>query len=523
MRRLTLYLRTLAEPGAPAAGTIAVQPEDRSLSPALLKVASTPVATPLAAAKPQPSSLGLDTSKCVPALLRWVWSCSVGADIELKGVPAGASVDTSALKTELGADTGGTADVSVVVPEGATADKQGVVDAEVKATDITKSRKYSGDLMLDPDEKESPKLSVTVTVRDLILFPILMVLAGVGFAYLLIYLKERARPRQVLRGALSKVAERYAKSKAARSGDYFPYGLGELFPDTWTAKPSCPAAQNASKAVKYWCEIRNADAARMASLETDVQDLDKHVTLWEEAGAAADELRGSKAKLQSAVPGTNRPAVEVRADELLADAPRPQTLAAATDRVTALKTQREAVERWLIGWLLYEKAGEVFEGLGLPGRGLSQTEMDRRNQCNPDSVKDSALWDAADLEQLTDSGAVQQLRACYRELLSIDAAHPPGLVSAQAAGEPEPVPPTPTGPTPIPVSQQIADDVKQRDWIISLLAVIPVIGVYLFGFYGDGAFGAWWEYAAAFFAGAAGEVAINFHLLPGWRSPTDVA
>jgi hypothetical protein len=485
----------------------------------------------LAKLRIEPQAITIVAPSCLPAVLRWIQSCHGHADVGLEDIGAAApplKAGFSVAHTRLSGNLGGSANVSLKTQDAVPVVVGGHAEGRAQADHITRSGTYIGDLATDPTDQNSPKLSATVKARDLWLFPFAAVLFGAWIGWLFVRHREKSRPRAILQATLSKAVERHQKDlKDADPNSPPPYPLDPLVPSgAWN--PPCPPQDNATEAERIFCDIGGAQTQEeFKDLQTRVDDIAAQVALWPEAVMASAELRQATADLPT---GT-----EIRAacDRLVARTSTPADRDAATARITALREQREAALLWQRASTLETTTQTLWNELTSVSEQLPLWQRRLLVENHPRAVGAAYLDPAATLVDMNSMRPEQRLRECLYVLTELLLVHP-----SEVAEQLEPIklaylnapmleqderPPSliaapPAVTASVPRSEQILHGVRVRDrwefWFTFLITAL----VFFITIYPDDTFGSVWQYVAAVAAGAGGQIAFNWQLLPWFRS-----
>ena len=389
---------------------------------------------------------------------------------------------------------------------------------------------YSGPIELDPGTDDGPTIELTANVSHPPIWPLLAVVAGVLAAFAVALARDYWRPRELLILNLRRAGELYAQrdeSCPADPGqDNWMTGAFRLNAEGRLAP--FDSEQNAF-GDKAYAEIQAAgDGDGLATAEARVRDLDSLVRLWQDECAAAGDLRSAVDAHAKDLP---EPAVITTANELLDreqpiewDASGGRTLTAqATGYVTELRDQASAIALYDEARTWYKRAQDAWTHLdeGSKDRARQIDPIDPETQWNIDRDKHDTLteWHSADVDLV-----MARKLALYRAL--------------------------PVTPVPGPVGAEIApDEVLAEAWVERTRSALPdrhrvearpaatilrdlksfdiryfvvialvAMAVYFVTIYPDGNFGSRWQYLTAFLAGLAGTVAIDWLLLPWFRS-----
>jgi hypothetical protein len=472
---------------------------------------------PFAAAEPVPASKTITLSRSLPSLLQqsngcwWFWPPSTASDWSVRvdgvgNVPAGVPIAEPA--TYLTSDRGGSLPISL------SRDPNSGGRLEVGCAD--RAGVYKGTLAFDPDSETAKSLDLTVNVQDLFVWPLLVALAGSYVVWRYKDRTDRTRPKRVLRIAIEDARKRYISAH--------PAGTPGLLDSVFDGGVALPDGRGAA-----------ADLYRLIGTARTKEELDDSTTATKDLITLVD-----LAPAIEAVRGELRKQIEEGPLAALSDATPIRTAGAglwardsldsldeATDHLAALKSQVEANVEWLRAFELCRLVQARYASLPQP---IPPTIADRVLLADPRAIRAAYLRPATSLDDLTEPSVIEMLR---ERLVIIEAArlaatpkvppppHPADAPHPAAVDELVPsilaqiqMPFLPSGSTPEHKLAwlRIGDSVE-----FVVVAVIAAL-VFLQSAYVDKAFGTSWQYVAAFATGAGGTIAINFALLPWYRS-----
>lgn len=399
----------------------------------------------------------------------------------------------------------------------------------VKVLSATRTGTYSGSVQLDPDIEDGPTAEATVNVTHHWFWAFLAVLTGLAAAGLWTWLRDRERPKKMLRLHLRRAGTRYAigrqRCPEPAGGDWmssaFRLEAGKLGKSTTTGAHFGDKTLAAIEA--------GGDPDLLDDAEARVRDITELVRVWLDGCGVVPELRSLVDTHKTADEGA---AVFVRAEELL-EVTRPlewkeieETSLAeqATDFVNQRRDQAAAIK-------LYAEAREWKEKAAGLWKRLTRQEQDdvgKVDPTDPDSDWDTAVadlktrqeWEAADVDQ-----RMARRFAHYSAVLSrrdernarMLRRPPPIAVDAAVA----------RSRTQIELGHRVVEsrspdailreiqtlDLVYFGWVASLAILI-----YFLTLFPDAAFGEPTDYLTAFLAAASGALVIDWALLPWFRS-----
>ena len=188
-----------------------------------------------------------------------------------------------------------------------------------------------------------------------------------------------------------------------------------------------------------------------------------------------------------------------------------------------LTEQVQAASLWADCWRLYLQLVPLFEELTNRGDGaLKDWEMPDLWAANPAVICEVYLWP---VETRADFDQFQTLERCTRRggpsWRHTNATSRVDGIAVQAAAAQFALravaPAAVAGPT--TAAEQLAS-IRSHDLIDFWITFGITVVAFLLVTYPDKSFGLWWQYLAAAIAGATGQVAIAWKLLPWYRSYT---
>ena len=271
---------------AVAAGKLVARAPGQKIKPATMTV--NPVLSPpwsWQGAVVEPAAITINHTNRVPRLLasvaRWVGvSDDDGKTVTVRGISADTlgSANQGAI---LSSSTGGTAKVVLDPKQNPASPATGILRVE----QISGVGKYEGNLLLDPEASNSPKLAVTVNARDFILWPLLTLIAGVLVAWAALWYRETHRPKELL---LSRIKEIHKANEQNIPDEEEPaplYRYDKLFPEDRSDYQGgwfrCKVPENSPWAKRLYCEvIASHSKEEFEDLQKQVNDLAARVDLW---------------------------------------------------------------------------------------------------------------------------------------------------------------------------------------------------------------------------------------------------
>lgn len=456
--------------------------------------------------------------------------------VRLSSAPGADEVRTVRLMS----DTGGSLLVTLEPAGETTRGKVGEATADwrVRAGDIERSGKYTGELVLAPAASGAPQvaLPITVNAQDLILWPWATLGLGVIAAWLFSKRRDQSRPPGVLLAAIMRIDERYRDIRRGTSDDPDcppPCTYESVFPSRGAGYPTAAACRALSlaaraaltEAERLYCDIQTAGTnEELEERRTAVNDLAARVADWKPTRDAARDLcEALKTAEREIVDGADVP-ILATSRELLRPA-SPRSAAEAEALLERLASQAEAVARYITGWRLVVEARLPYAALFARRDEFTPDERARLVQNDPDEAYRTWLRPARTLEDVVAGDSIPRLRELRRFLRNLDKAYP----APQLAGEPpvEPAGMMP-GEFPLPPSiaatrdrrdaEEIIGSVRRDDRIEFVFTAVVLSLAFILTQYTGKNFGSWEQYLTVFLAGAAGTTAINWALLPWYRS-----
>jgi hypothetical protein len=463
-------------------------------------------------------------------------------------------------RDRLSSETGGTLKLSL-----SDADKQGATtEATIKATDITATGNYEGDLTLDPDAESPQAIPVTVRVQDLWMWPLAVLLLGVAAGYGLSKWYDRYRARELLRSALAGARDDYNAARGQIPAGC-QYTLGEAFPSdppSWGHKLGIPQLQarisNCDQlnveAERLYCEIGKARSQEeLDEVSKKVTDLVQRVAAWPDVCNAAQELLDALDKLEE-LDGLADPEdlALYRADkELLPNNPTPITNASnASSLLTRLADQTGATKAFIQEvWPLRARVRSLFEALEPYADDMDNEDRNKLHSNAPSSLDATFVYRAESPEGVEETVGILvdaqrdllELGSEYRDApirirrdvldeqrlrVTVDGKHfrvldpnsarpwvgvraafidvPDRLYRAAGAEDRS--------------SEQIIASLRKHDLFVSVVTALLAAAAYLLTIYPDQGFGSPGQYVAAFISGATGQVVIDSTIAPWFRS-----
>jgi hypothetical protein len=464
-----------------------------------------------ASAAVQPADITVTATRSLPWILRWDDRCwtwplpgseSLRVRITKLGSAPAAGTTVRWPETILGSDTGGRLYARLGTPAGYP---EGEARLELGCPD--RAGTYSGAIPFDVGNDDASSLSLTIKVQDLFIYPLLAVFAGAGVTYWLRRRSDDTRPKAVLQAELEDSRKRYAEARKEYSNA--DRGILDAIFDPLSELPA-----GHGEAATLFGQITNA-----ATKEELDELADKTADLLK-AGDLSDALATARSSLLTQLDGdlASIPAAEAlrKAGTDVLGSTTIKSSSDADAHLNAVGEQAEANTYWLRAFALYGVALDRYRALPAS---LPSWIDDRARLANPIAVREGYLRPATSLKDLEGPDVLGMVR---ERLGIIEVAH--------AAGPP------PSGPTPTAASlanllsaiqlprmpdRQTPDRrlewLRLGDaiefWIVAVIAAAAFLGTAYVG----QAFGSGWQYLAAFVAGAAGTLAVNFTLLPWYR------
>lgn len=492
-----------------------------SAGPATLALSAKSVPAAAEGARVDPSAVTMTATRLWPSLLAWSCDCWLG--LPGYGAPRYTVTYSGLGKTgplpkaewvDLSSDTGGRLNVRQEGPSGGST----VANASIVLGAADRAGKYSGSLSLDPTIDKSPAIALTVNVQDLFVWPLLVLVLGAGVGWWLGRRRDRGRPKDILVLELAKIRDRYVSAAVGSSAGHLRW-LPSAFSIPKDGKGPGFDPQGLSLGDLLYRRIRGARTldeltGEIARAVTDVGTL---VDEWMAAGAAADALQGRVALHRPFDPSAG---VFAEADDLLGRTEPLADLAAATEFHQKLSDQSEAVETFVAARAVYRDAASSWAT-------LTDQERDalRLKSMDPTVYWEETVRPARTLEELQSSGAVARLRDMDLAIANELARGRRGrmeLVGPAVGAEPLERVEGPIRAIVGPVDRRspaaIELEIERRDLFdFGIVAAVTTL-VFFLSIYVDKNFGGGWQYLAAFLAGASSELAINWKLLPWYRS-----
>jgi hypothetical protein len=524
IRTLPIRLTLASTPTQPYEAKLIIATGEAGVRGMTIKLtAALPSASRWSNAYLDPPKLALTTNLCHPKLLNWDCAPPSPQTLKVEGLTPGRPYTKGEVISEANtqADNGGRADVTLRAGEdiSATASTGQLI---VDVNHVTRDGSYSITLPTAPGVDKAPTLTTDITARAFFLWPLLALSAGAIVAFLLLQRREQSRPKQILEYALKAAASRYddARSRAANLAQ--PYTMSDVFPegDDWTNKQSSDR-----EAVKLFRQIHDADSK---------EKLDAHGSKVAGVVAAADgwlpTCRRAQALKEAVdkVRGTNgSKKIADASDALLAARKPPEDAAALAKYQRDLDDQTEAVERWAGLDELLTRAQDLYtEVLKRPK--LGKEDRAHLAQIPPQALRDEYLADLSNLQQLNASQLDALTREHLRVLKALEIATDPNVDTDETRGGALSVfgavaVAAPSVPTSLPAAASwSAEDLlativrgDRAEFSISFFIATLAFFVVL---YPKTTFGSVWDYLAAFAAGAAGQLVVNWQLLPWYRA-----
>jgi hypothetical protein len=401
----------------------------------------------------------------------------------------------------------------------------------IQVADPGEPGKYSGDIPVAVDTKDTPTIPTTVHVQDHLLWPALAILVGAVAAYLVVPKRDQARSRDVLDARLVEIFEETGDRSCRFPLKAFPVPAarqaGDVDRPLWPAIPTDPLTPAEQLHIDIFAATTQE---RLGDLAKKVDDLAEVVAQWKLACKRHAELTVLFAALtqpRGTMPDDAPIAAATRT--LLARTDPFLEKSAATEVAAALKDQADALKLWIRASSVLTHARAIWNALDSRDLPLDARAILDRN--NPAALTEGYLSPATDLETIRRLQPERRAREMFVVLRSLEeslrvdriegdesmigaaaavvGAAEAEVEAAQAAAPADLAPPVP--------SREIRDRIARQDWL-QLLAVTGAAAViYLGTLYPGHDFGSPWHYTTAVLAGMTGAVAIKWDLLPWAR------
>ncbi len=498
-----------------------------------------------------PSAVTLEATRLWPSFLanRAAYSESLPIAILRASLGPAPSPGVPAAVGHAGSDTGGSLELMLVsngeIPTDAIPQLNGMLHAE----DISVAGRYEAAMPIAPGFPDGPVLTVTVLVQDLFIWPLLALLLGGALAWWLIRRSDVERPREVLRAELRDAGERYGKLVNNLIVERCPYRLANAFPATlpWQDAGATTAEtlrREISKAGNQ--ETLDAVAAKVADLAQSVDALaalcdarKRLATQFESFSVEALKIAGefpvlAEPSLTSEFPGMSTadlmaypnaglvPMITSSRTMLAPDAVELDTVTNIRKGAVDMKAQAEGVVQWLRAWKLLGAAQSAYEGIDL-GR-LTPEQRDALAMRDPVAFGKTSLYPTTDRNGLDQANVITKLREAWtlaegyrRSQGTSDAVLIAGSKVVQASAGQGAV--VASALEDYRSAAQIRADIERRDTFDFFMTTLLTALAYLLTLYiGKNFGGSPLDYLSAFSAGAAGQMVINWKLLPWYRS-----
>jgi hypothetical protein len=397
----------------------------------------------------------------------------------------------------------------------------------IAATDISRHGKYTGDLTLDPEAEEPKSLSTTLNVHDLILWPLLFLLAGSAFATVIVKRHDISRGRGLIQKTIKESVDPYLAARARNAQQPAPdsanrFYLNELVPTDrlpYPDKDSC-GASNLTEVERLYCLTHKPDSDEaLGDLVASVEETTARFGRWSKVETAATLVKDELAQLPASSP-MHRDA----RDLLVITHLEPDDDKEASDQVAVLRAEARIAA-------LYRHVRQVFDSQEEPWKATHRSLDPDQEVVRLGAVGDrtEAAMEKVELRLLTVAewlrdpdaippdmsrdvlaGELSVLRANRSlELMYLDAPEDLHNLMESDRG------PRPTVDTRSP--DLIYAQVRRADWAVFWVAAALTGIVYISQQY-DADYGSLEDYLLAFAAGAAVPTAVNWALLPFTRS-----
>jgi hypothetical protein len=464
-------------------------------------------------AKVEPSEVSVTMTRSLPGIFKsdagcWSWpppdSEALRVSLTDLGAPIAPGTVVRLPGTLLASDTGGRMLARLGMPNGLPKG-----DAWLEFGCPARSGTYSGSLPFEVGNDEASTLSLTVKVQDLFIYPLLAVFAGAGLAYLLRRRSDDTRPRALLQEELRNARNRYIAARA-RYGEADRTVLDKIFDPV----NELPGGQ--SEAAKLFQLIAAADS------KEDLDAAAKTAANLIEAGDLIDALvearTGLRNQLEGELSSVSEAAVLRKAGSDLLQSVEINSLDDLNAHLDAVREQTRANVYWARAFRLYRLVLEKYQRL--PDT-LPEWINDRARLADPTAISEAYIRPARTIQDLENPDVLGMLRermgiieVALRAAPPSDGAPPPpgGSLGAILASVVMPAMPDRLTPDRRIEWLRLGDVIEF--WIVAAIAAAAFLGTA----YVDQAFGSTWQYVAAFVTGAAGTLAVNFTLLPWYRS-----
>jgi hypothetical protein len=554
-KKLSVFIRVASEetPAAAAGRLVVAAGSNAQLKPASIEV--NPVSSPAwrwEGAVLDPSAVTIDYTRRLPeGLAKLVGANSEGSKaVTLHGVSADA-LGAASRHSVLSSSTGGTLKLSFVPLADQSAASATTGNLEV--VDVSRAGKYEGNLVFDPGAKNSPKLPVTVNVRDFFLWPLLFLLAGTLVAWGALWWRDTRRPKELLRTSIKRIHERNqdnapneeAPDEAACAVPIYTYK--GLFPDSIAAYPGWLGCKSITspEAKKLYCDVtRSRSKEEYDDLRSQVDDLNERIELWKPTYDATKTLHLALREARTVVsdrPEGGIPLFEATDKLLQPRAEPPSTAAEAKALLDKLRQQTDALLSFIEGWKLMRESQELYKGLrARVDQSWFDSERKELHESDPVALYKTYLLPATTMAEITESNVIARMRQSHYDLLRLNDAYPPrakpggslaaaGKSLVDKGGEQATAPLSGVSSVwqsfvdrlrDVRTPEEILASVRMHDWLDFLIAALISSLAFLIAVIYVDNFGSWEHYVAAFLAGASGSLAINWTLLPWARSYT---
>ncbi len=461
----------------------------------------------------EPSEISVTMTRSLPWVFKWdagcwSWPPRDSEDLRVSLTDLGSPVAPGTVVRQpvalLASDTGGRMFARLGMPNGYPKG-----DAWLELGCTSRSGTYAGSLPFEVGNDEASTLSLTIKVQDLFIYPLFAVFAGAGVAYVLRRRSDNTRPRAVLWEELRNARLRYIEARS-KYGEADRTILDGIF------DPVHELPAGSSEAAKLFQNVATAHS------KDDLDKATKATGDLLEAGDLVDALVEARTGLRGQLAGELSSASEAAAlrkagDDILqsVDITSVDDINAHLDAVGA---QTRANASWLRAFRLYRLVFERYQALP---ETLPEWIADRARLANPIAIREAYLRPAKSIQDLENPDVLGLLRerlgiieVALRAAPRRDAAPPPPADSVDALLDSVDVPAMPDRATPDRRIRWLRLGDVFEFWIVAAIAAAAFLG----SAYVDQAFGSGWQYLAAFVTGAAGTLAVNFTLLPWYRS-----
>jgi len=462
-----------------------------------------------------------------------------GRTVTVHGISAD-TLESANQTATLSSSTGGTA--RIALDPVSNQDPASPATGTLRVERIWGVGKYEGNLLLEPEASNSPKLAVTVSARDFLLWPLLTLLAGVLLAWALVWWRDTRRPKNLVLARIKEIHRTNEENTPDRNGPDPLYTYADLFPKPpdgypgWWHWRQCKFVQKPRSARELYCNVMASRSKEELEItQKQVNDLASRVDLWRPTYEATKTLHLARDAAHREVPDPKRIPLLQATKELLQPRERgdlPTTVAEAETLLGKLKELTDALNLFVEGTKLKKEIQPLYVRLlAIEDRLKLDSERRELHESDPDAIYRAYLLPATSKAQITEGNALGRLRAAQYVLQRLKDAyqHQVSESLSRLASVP-----TPSGmeaaeiPSFLPAladrlrdtrtPESLRASVRVHDWVDFAVAALLASLAYLLALTYLGNFGTGQHYLAAFVAGASGSLAINWALLPWARS-----